>query len=139
MPLAQPYIISPMAAAFASLVSFTGRPNLSDTILANGIIPRHFEIEGGSFNIAGIIITIWCADSDAGKFIQTTCFLNHWHQFGVQFVNKILHTFGWLVNNLSCFSICPFLSTIPNLVLVPPISIPIANFDIYKSLKAPLV
>ena len=49
MPCAAPYIISPTAAAFASLVNRTGILNLSCNIRAKGIIP--FQGRLGAYSI----------------------------------------------------------------------------------------
>ena len=49
---AAPYIISPTAAALASLVMAQGTPNLSDINWANGTIPFHFKL--GAYSIVPV-------------------------------------------------------------------------------------
>ena len=54
IPLAAPYIISPTAAALASLVNFTGSLNLSCTIFAKGMTP--FQGRFGAYSIVPVYI-----------------------------------------------------------------------------------
>ena len=123
---AQPYIISPMAAALASFVSFVGKPNFLCIRSAMGIMPFHFKF--GAYSIVPVYTLPLGAPMPMPlKFCTPPALSIIGNNLAYKSSINSSTTSCSLVGMRSCSMISPLLFTIPNLVVVPPISIPTVN------------